>query len=163
MKVLNKKQINQKIKRVAIEILENNYDQRVDLVFLGINNNGMAFAKMLIKELKTFAKMDFPLHQLQVNAANPISDPIGLDIDIDSLKDKSIIIVDDVANTGRTIFYCFEPLLKIIPRSIEIAVLVDRKHKLFPVHVDYFGMTLATTHKEHIDVQLGEEMVVLLD
>ena len=66
-----------------------------------------------------------------------------------------VVIVDDVANTGRTIFYACKPLLETLPKKIEVAVLVDRKHKSFPVKVDYVGLSLATTLKEDIDVQLS--------
>jgi len=59
-----------------------------------------------------------------------------------------------VANTGRTLFYAFRPLLDILPKKIEVAVLVDRKHKKFPVKVDYMGISLATTVKENIDVRI---------
>ncbi|MEL6989936.1 MAG: phosphoribosyltransferase family protein, partial [Bacteroidota bacterium] len=62
--------------------------------------------------------------------------------------------VDDVANTGRTIFYAFKPLFEILPKKIEVAVLVDRKHKSFPIKVDYVGLSLATTIQENIDVQI---------
>ena len=77
---------------------------------------------------------------------------------------KVIIIVDDVANTGRTIFYAMKPLFNILPKEVEVAVLVDRKHKSFPILVDYVGLSLATTMKESIDVQIlsVEEKAVYL-
>ncbi len=68
-----------------------------------------------------------------------------------------VILVDDVANTGRTIFYAFTPILRSLPKKIEVAVLVDRKHKMFPIQVNYFGMSLATTLKENIEVTLEED------
>ncbi|HRD06713.1 MAG TPA: phosphoribosyltransferase family protein, partial [Saprospiraceae bacterium] len=73
--------------------------------------------------------------------------------------------VDDVANTGRTIFYACKPLMDLLPSKIEVAVLVDRKHKQFPINVDYVGLSLATTLKENISVKiLGvDEMEVHLD
>ncbi len=73
------------------------------------------------------------------------------------LKRKAIIIVDDVANTGRTLFYAFKPLMAILPKKIEIAVLIDRKHKSFPVKVDYVGMSLATTVQENIKVDISSK------
>ena len=74
------------------------------------------------------------------------------------LKSKVLIIVDDVANTGRTIFYAFQPLLALLPSKLQVAVLVDRKHKSFPIEVDYVGLSLATTMKENIVVKLtGDE------
>ncbi len=84
----------------------------------------------------------------------------------DSLADpRTTIIVDDVANTGRTIFYAVQPLLKVIPRKVEVAVLVDRKHKSFPIKADYVGLSLFTTLKDDIDVRIkaADEMSVHLN
>jgi pyrimidine operon attenuation protein/uracil phosphoribosyltransferase len=84
---------------------------------------------------------------------------------IKEVKNKVIILIDDVANTGRTIFYATKPLMEVMPKKIEVAVLVDRKHKSFPIRVDYVGLSLATTVKEHIDVQIRgvEEVAVYLN
>ncbi|MEL6925537.1 MAG: phosphoribosyltransferase family protein, partial [Bacteroidota bacterium] len=92
--------------------------------------------------------------RIRLNPANPMSDEIRIDMTNEELKNKVVIIIDDVANTGRTLFYAFKPLLDILARKIEVAVLVDRKHKSFPVKVDYMGLSLATTVGNNIDVQL---------
>ena len=65
--------------------------------------------------------------------------------------------IRDRANTGRTIFYALKPVFNILPAKVEVAVLIDRKHKSFPIKVDYVGLTLATTLKENIDVQLSNK------
>ena len=70
------------------------------------------------------------------------------------MKNKVIVIVDDVANTGRTIFYAVKPLLETLPKKVEVAVLIDRTHKSFPIRVDYCGLSLATTLLEDIDVKI---------
>ncbi len=153
MKILNESQIKQKIKRLAFEILENNFNE--DEIFLaGINKNGLHFAKLIKDELNSIADIKLYVHQLKLNPAQPLEDPINLSIDTKLLENKVIIIVDDVANTGRTIFYAIKPLLEILPKRVEIAVLVDRKHKSFPILVDYVGLSLATTLKEDIDVKI---------
>jgi pyrimidine operon attenuation protein/uracil phosphoribosyltransferase len=77
-----------------------------------------------------------------------------LNTPVESLKGKSIIVIDDVANTGRTIFFACKPLLDILPSKIEVAVLVDRTHKTFPIYPKYVGVSLATTLKEDIDLQI---------
>jgi pyrimidine operon attenuation protein/uracil phosphoribosyltransferase len=81
------------------------------------------------------------------------------------IEDKAIIVVDDVANTGRTIFYAFKVYMDVIPKKLEVAVLVDRKHKLFPIKVDYVGLSLATTVQEHIkaDLQNAGNMTVSME
>ena len=76
------------------------------------------------------------------------------------LNQKVIIIVDDVSNTGKTMMYAFKPLLEIYPRKVQTLVLVERSHKLFPVHSDYTGLSITTTLQEHIAVETnGDEIV----
>jgi pyrimidine operon attenuation protein/uracil phosphoribosyltransferase len=164
MKILDSKQIQQKITRIAIEILENNFDES-EIILAGINNNGMGFAKKLHKALTAKSDISFIFCQIRLNPADPLSAPITLSLSDEELHNKVIIIVDDVANTGRTIFYAFKPFLTILPKKVELAVLVNRKHKSFPVRPDYVGLSLATTAKENIDVQIMNQrtMEVNLD
>jgi pyrimidine operon attenuation protein/uracil phosphoribosyltransferase len=156
MQVLNDRKIRQKIRRLAIEILEHNHDE-TELILAGINNRGMAFAKLLEAELKSFSKLPISLTQIRVSPADPLSTEVTIGMPIEALRGKVVIIVDDVANTGRTIFYACKPLLETLPKKVEVAVIVDRSHKSFPVKVDYFGISLATTLLENIDVQVGDD------
>ncbi|NUQ22830.1 MAG: phosphoribosyltransferase [Saprospiraceae bacterium] len=153
MELLNHRQVIQKIKRLAIEILENN-DGEQELIFAGINNNGYVFAEILVQELRPLAKMPLKLTRIRLNPAQPLHSPIQLELPVAEFEGKTIIIVDDVANTGRTIFYACKPLMEVLPRKVEVVVLVDRKHKSFPIKVDYVGLSLATTLQEDIDVQI---------
>ncbi len=153
MKILENSKIEQKIRRLAIEIIEHNYGEK-SLILAGINNNGTHFAKLLAKELKKLTESEIKLATLSLNPANPLDSDISINIDEKNLKNKVVIIVDDVANTGRTIFYAMQPLLKTLPKKVEVAVLVDRKHKKFPIGVDYVGLSLATTLKENIQVDI---------
>jgi pyrimidine operon attenuation protein/uracil phosphoribosyltransferase len=155
MKILNHHQIEQKIKRLAIEILENNYEEE-QIILAGINNNGVNFALQLKEQLDAIGKLKVVLTRIRLDPANPLSGPIQCELNKEQLEGEVIIIVDDVANTGRTIFYATRPLLDVLPKRVEVAVLVDRKHKSFPVLVDYVGLSLATTLKENIDVQIQE-------
>lgn len=156
MKILDQNQILQKIKRLSYEIMENNFNEE-ELYLAGINKNGVGFAKMLLKELKKISKTKFHLCKISINPAEPNTHPVSFDIEIDDLLNKSIIIVDDVANTGRTLFYAIKPLLSTLPKKVEMVVLIDRKHKSFPVTPDYVGLSLATTVKENIDVRIKEK------
>ncbi|MCR9287989.1 MAG: phosphoribosyltransferase family protein [Bacteroidetes bacterium] len=155
MQILTHRQIVQKIKRLAIEILEHNHKEH-EIILAGINNNGMGFAQMLMSALVELTDKKITLTRIQLNPAKPLSEEIVLEMPIEEVKDNVIIIVDDVANTGRTIFYAFKPLMDILPKKVEVAVLVDRTHKSFPVKVDYFGLSLATTLKENIAVKIRE-------
>jgi len=164
MEILNERQIKQKVRRLAIQILENNYKEK-EIILAGINNNGMHFADMLVNELLERTEVKITLTRIHLNPAKPLSEEILLEMPLKEVKNKVIILVDDVANTGRTIFYATKPLMEVLPKKVEVAVLVDRKHKSFPIRVDYVGLSLATTLKEHIDVQIWEveKLTVHLD
>jgi pyrimidine operon attenuation protein / uracil phosphoribosyltransferase len=156
MQVLGNRQITQKVKRLAIQILERNYNEQ-EIILAGINNNGVIFAQLILNELVTMSNKSFFLTKIKINPANPIANEVEIDLPIESLSGKNIIVIDDVANTGRTLFYAVKPLLTILPNKIETAVLVDRKHKSFPIEVSYYGISLATTLQENIKVSLKEE------
>lgn len=153
MKILDQIQIKQKIKRLAYEILESNYNEST-IIFAGINNNGLGFAKMLKKQIEKLSDTVIILKQIRLNPAAPVSQKVEIDIDQEELKKQVIIVIDDVANTGRTMFYAMKVFMDVIPKKVETAVLIDRKHKLFPIEINYFGLSLATTMKEDIQVFL---------
>lgn len=156
MKILNESQIKQKIKRLAIEILEKNSDVK-EIILAGINNKGYAFAEFIKNEIAQFGSTSIILTRIKLNPAAPLSQEASIALDAAQLDKKTIIIVDDVANTGRTLFYAMKPVLSVLPKKVEVVVLVDRMHKSFPVHVDYVGLTLSTTMQENIEVHLGDQ------
>jgi pyrimidine operon attenuation protein / uracil phosphoribosyltransferase len=154
MKILTEKQIHQKIKRLTIEILEHNFDAD-EIILAGINNNGLEFAQLLMNELLTLqTAIPITLTRIRLSPADPLGNPIFIEMPLQQLENKTVILIDDVANTGRTVFYALKPLMEILPKKVEVAVLVDRKHKMFPITPDYVGLSLATTLKENIEVQL---------
>lgn len=166
MKILDNRRIRQKIKRLAIEILEHHFGEP-EIILAGLNNNGVEFAQLLVDELLPIAPSDMAitLTRIRLNPANPLEYAPTIEMPAKALEGKSIIIVDDVANTGRTIFYAIQPLLEVIPKCVEVAVLVDRKHKSFPVKADYVGLSLYTTMKDDIEVHLQgiSDMAVYLN
>ncbi|MEO7176275.1 MAG: phosphoribosyltransferase family protein [Saprospiraceae bacterium] len=155
MQILNALQIEQKVTRLAFEILEDNYQEQ-KLILVGINTRGMLFARKLMAKLEEIGNLPIELVQLKIDPANPLAKPCEVDSPMAVYSNEAIIIVDDVANTGRTLFYAFQPFYQILPKKIQIAVLVDRKHKTFPVLVDFVGLSLATTLKEHIEVTIED-------
>lgn len=156
MIILNQEQIKQKIKRMAMEIYERHADEK-QIFLAGINNKGFQIAGLLEKEIRNLSPLNCAIIPLRLDPAAPTEHPIELDMEASKLKNKVIIITDDVANTGRTIFYAFKVLMEIIPKKIEVAVLIERSHKCFPVQVDIVGLQLATTLNENIDVSLHEK------
>lgn len=141
---------------MAFEIAESNFENE-KIYFLGINNNGYNFASMLLKALQKITDKELVLSRISLKPQNPVENEITIDIEKSQLANQAIIVVDDVANTGRTLFYAMEVLMDVLPVKVETAVLVDRMHKQFPVSVNYVGMTLATTIQDNIKVDLKEK------
>jgi pyrimidine operon attenuation protein / uracil phosphoribosyltransferase len=156
MQVLNDIQIKSKVKRLAYEILENNFDEK-QIILAGINKNGYRCAQLIHAAMISVSNKNIILTNIRLNPAKPLEEEITIDIPTDQLKNKAFIIIDDVANTGRTIFYAFKVVMNVIPKKVEVAALVDRKHKLFPIKVDYVGLSLATTIKENITADLTDK------
>jgi pyrimidine operon attenuation protein / uracil phosphoribosyltransferase len=154
LKILNHRQIEQKVQRLAIQILEENMDEPA-LVIAGVNQRGMALAKMLVERLQKLSSKPVQLTQIKLNPAAPLQDGIAIGMSAEQLKDQVVIVVDDVANTGRTLFYACKPILETVPKKLEAAVLVDRAHKSFPISVNYVGLSLATTLAENIEVDMS--------
>jgi len=157
MLLLNTNQIQQKIQRLAIEILEENYGER-EIILAGINTTGTRFAGRLKVALEALCKSKITLTTIHINPANPLSEDITIDLPLKKLQNKLVLVIDDVANTGRTLYYAMKPIMEVLPKKVEVVVLVDRKHKSFPVKTDYVGMSLATTVQENISVKMGEGM-----
>jgi pyrimidine operon attenuation protein / uracil phosphoribosyltransferase len=156
MRILDNLQIKRKIKRMAFEIAESNFENH-KIYFLGINNNGYNYASMLMKALKKISDKELILARLNLKPQNPIENDISLDIDKTKLNGHAVIVVDDVANTGRSLFYAMKVIMDILPVKVETAVLVDRMHKQFPVNINYVGLTFATTIHDNIKVNLMEK------
>lgn len=155
MQVLTHSQIQQKITRLAYQILEQNLDEEA-IVLAGINNNGYRFAYLLHQALQSISAKPCVLARVRLDPAHPLDFLPETDMDQSLMERASIILVDDVANTGRTLFYAFQVCMKVLIRRMQVAVLVDRKHKMFPIQVDYVGLSLATTIGDHIEANLSE-------
>jgi pyrimidine operon attenuation protein/uracil phosphoribosyltransferase len=163
MQLLSHQQIARKVTRLAMEILERNTDES-ELYIIGINNRGMELARRLLAGLRTMSEAPVHLRQLTISPASPLDPEPVLEGDLQELAGKAILLVDDVANTGRTLFYALKPLTDIQPAKIEVAVLVDRRHKSWPVYVTYRGMDLSTTLGDNVLVNFGgEEDVAVLE
>jgi len=164
MRILDNVQINHKLQRMAYEIAESNFNSQ-KIYFLGINNNGYNFAKMVKQSLESICEIKTEIARISLKPQDPANNDISVDIDVAKLNNQTVIVVDDVANTGRTLFYAMKVLMDITPATIETAVLVDRMHKSFPVSINYVGLSFATTLEDNILVDLktkGEESVNLV-
>jgi len=159
--ILDANQIKQKIKRMAYEIFEHNFKEK-NIVVAGIEGQGYVLAKLLCKEIESISELKTTIIKLSIDKALPQQSEVRLDCEVRDIRKKCIIIVDDVLNTGRTFAYGLKPFLNVEVKKIEIAVLVNRSHTLFPIWPQYTGYELATTLREHVEVILGKENAVYL-
>ena len=153
--IVNPKKAVLKLDRIAYQIVEENHNAK-ELIILGIANKGFKLAKLIVRRLKQITDMPITLTWIKLDKRNPVSAEIEIGKPELSFKGKHIIIIDDVGNTGRTLYYAMQPLAKDLPKKIQAAVLVDRMHKSFPIHVDFIGLQLATTLNEEVIVEFDE-------
>jgi len=148
--ILNKEEVRRKLRRLAYEIAERNFGETA-IYLAGIREQGYYLAKLLLEELNKISSLKTELIVVSFDKRNP-----G-EITIDPMTDfngKNILLVDDVASSGKTMLYALKPFLQFHPKKIETLALVERTHKQFPVKVDYVGLSVATTMEEHIIVEV---------
>ncbi len=160
--VLNSRQIQQRIERLAFQVYEDNFDQE-QILLAGIAKSGFIVALRLQEALQKICPLKTKLIEIEVDKEKPTQ--VGMEpvLNKDELKDKVVIVVDDVLNSGKTLIYSLRPFLDADMRKIRTVLLVDRDHKRYPVEADFVGITLSTTLQEHIRVDFtpGNEAVYL--
>jgi pyrimidine operon attenuation protein/uracil phosphoribosyltransferase len=154
--ILSELAIKSKLKRMAIEIFENNFQEK-EIVLLGIVDRGLFIAEYLAEEIRKENSLKVHVGSITINKDEPLKSPVQLHSPVD-LENKAIIIVDDVANSGKTLFYALQPLMPYSFKKIQIAVLVERQHKKYPITPDYIGISVSTTLQEMIYVNIGKEV-----
>lgn len=160
--VLNGKQIEQRINRIAWELYENNHDEKA-VIIAGIAPNGFILAERLAKVLEKISTIKAKVVEIKVNKTEPLKDKVETGLKEGDLKNKVIVLVDDVLNSGKTLIYGAKEFLKAPVKKLSTVVLVDRNHTRYPIKADFVGISLSTTMQEHITVELGkkEEAVYL--
>lgn len=160
--ILNHNQVTQKIRRIAYQILENNHNEK-HVVLVGIWGHGYKVANLIKEEVEKIAKFSVELLKIELDKELPTQSDISLDANVETLKNKVVILVDDVLNTGRTIAYSLKPFLNVKVKKIETAFLVNRSHTNFPISCTYTGYQLSTTINDHVEVEIkGEKVAVYL-
>ena len=160
MQLLDARLIRRKLYRLAAEILEE-HGERDRIYLLGINNNGYATAEAIAEHMRADVvafglASEIVLRRLRLNPASPLDPEPVYGGDAAELAGAHVVIVDDVANTGRTAYFAAKPLMDVVPASVEVCVLIDRLHKTFPVSSDYVGLTLSTGLQQDIRVYYDE-------
>ena len=150
-RILSHQQIQYKIARIAYQIYEANVDEK-QLVIAGINGGGLRFAQKLQKVLEEITDAEIILCKVFMDKKNPILSGVTTSIPEEAYRDKSVVLVDDVLNSGTTLIYGVHHFLRTPLKQLKTAVLVNRNHKKYPVKADYKGLSLSTSLQELITV-----------
>ncbi len=161
-RIMDESAVDRAITRIAHEILEKN-KQTKELCVIGIRKGGAYLAVRLAKKISEIDKREIPLGILDITlyrddltaiAEQPVVHKTEIDFDI---RDKKVILVDDVLFTGRTIRCALDELIDFgRPKNIQLAILIDRGHRELPIRADYVGKNVPTSVLETIEVRLKE-------
>ncbi len=153
--ILDNIQLVQKIDRIAWQIYEDSAGEK-EIILAGILSNGYAVAEKIAVSLKKIAALDVQLVTIKINKHSHHDEEVLISVSAAELKNKIVIVVDDVLNSGKTMMYSLRPFLSADLKKLRTVVLVDRNHKRYPISADFAGLTLATTLQEHVSVVLNE-------
>lgn len=151
--ILDHTQIHHKIKRIAYQIYESNVNEN-RVILAGIAKNGFELAEKVKKELEKIAEIKVALCEVSINKKNPL-EKIETSLTPQDYKNESIVLVDDVLNSGTTLIYGVRHFLNVPFKQFKTAVLVDRSHKKYPVKADFKGISLSTSLNETVKVSFS--------
>ncbi|RKS43328.1 pyrimidine operon attenuation protein/uracil phosphoribosyltransferase [Gillisia mitskevichiae] len=160
-KILNNEQIQHKIKRIAYQIYESNIDE-TELILAGIAKSGFVFANRLKTVLEEISDLKIILCEVKLDKKNPLAG-VKTSLTATEYQNKSIVLIDDVLNSGTTLIYGIKHFLEVPLKQFKTAVLVDRSHKKYPVKADFKGISLSTSLNETVKVNfsIGRDKVEL--
>jgi pyrimidine operon attenuation protein / uracil phosphoribosyltransferase len=165
MQILDATDIDRRVARLSHQILERNYTCE-HLWLAGINGQGAVLAQALFSQLLGLEVLPFELGLclLDVNKRAESQPEVRVEgVDWAALERTTIVLVDDVLNSGRTLCYALSALMGRALGGVQIAVLVERAHRLYPVAATFSGYSLPTTMESHIEVVLeGDKRGVYL-
>lgn len=161
-RILDASQVNQKLIRLAWQVYEHNADEQ-EIIVVGIAERGFVLAKKLAKYIEKISNIKTLVTQVRLDKKTPYNKEVTIGIDQQDYSDKVVIMVDDVLNSGKTLIYGAKHFLTTPLKKLSTVVLIDRNHNRYPIKADYVGLSLATTLKEYISVELsGKEQGVYL-
>ena len=154
VQILNHAEIAQKTKRIAFQIYENNINEK-EIVLAGIARKGFKLAKRIQAELEKISPLQIILCEVKVDKQQPLN-IITTSIPSEKYSHKSIVLIDDVLNSGTTLIYGVRHFLDVPLKQFKTAVLVDRNHKKYPVKADFKGSSLSTSLTEMVKITFEE-------
>jgi pyrimidine operon attenuation protein/uracil phosphoribosyltransferase len=160
IQILTPDQVSAKIRRIACEIMEKNYPVK-ELILLGIDAKGNCLSSEIASEINKQKEWKASSYTIIPDACLPNMTSMRLQgLDLTQLENKIVILVDDVLYSGKTMYHALKEVMKGNPAGVQIAVLIDRGHRSFPLHANYTGLELGTTLQEHIKVEIETPQVV---
>ena len=159
--VLNAQQMEQKLCRMAWEVLEKNH-QESHIVIAGISPKGSILAQRLSKHLSDISFIMIEVIEVKLDKVNPLSSPVQVSAHSE-LNNKVVVLVDDVLKSGKTLIYGAQYFLNQPIKKLMTAILIDRNYKTYPIKADVVGLSLATTLQEHVTVDLDKKEAVYLN
>ena len=156
-KILDYQLIKKKIVRISLQIIEANSTDE-EIIIAGIENNGFIKAQKICEELKKISEKKIHLCSIKIDKKNPRKE-ITVSLVDEEYKNKSVIIVDDVLNSGATLMYAAKYFLDTKLKKLKTAVLVDRNHKKYPIKADYKGLSLSTSIQNHVEVSIDDNEI----
>jgi len=155
--VLSPDHCRQTLRRMACQIMERNYGEN-RILLAGVRNGGERIADQLRNELRVLSpELEVEVTFISMEKSRPAEAAVDIGVDLHAWTQGVVVVVDDVAHTGRTLLHALRPFLGTSLLRLQVAVLVDRAHKTHPIHPDYVGLSLATTLQEHIEVVQSED------
>ena len=148
--ILDNTDVENKIQRIGLQILEDNIN-RSRIILFGISDNGKLIGKKLIDHIAKISKLEIELIKVNIDNQSVL---YNKKFDI---KNESVLIVGDVSHSGRTLQLVISDLIQYNPLKIKTSVIVNRDHALFPVKIDYSGLSLSTSVNDHVDVIIDKK------
>lgn len=151
--ILSHLQVDQKITRLAHQLIENCYGEN-EIFLGGICGNGILLAEKIKSIVEHESEIKTNVFEITLDKIDPLSQPISLSIPEEILNNAFVILIDDVINSGVTMQYALKKILQKPTKAIKTVVLIDRMHRRYPIKADFVGMSLSTTLKERVEVFL---------
>lgn len=153
--ILTNTQINHKIRRIALQILESNIDES-QIILAGISKNGFLIASKLKQAILDYSDVKITLCEVFINKKELLNE-VTVSINIEEYTNKSVILIDDVLHSGATLIYGVKHFLNVPLKQLKTAVLINRNHKKFPIKADFKGLSLSTSINEHVEIVFNND------
>ena len=156
-KILDHISINKKIKRISLQIIESNIAEN-EIIIAGIERKGFIIAKKIHDEINKISEIKVEMCNVKIDKNNPLNE-ISTSLNSEKFQNKSVIVIDDVLNSGATLMYTVKYFLNTRLKGLKTVVLVDRNHKKYPIKADFKGLSLSTSIQNKVEVSINGDKI----